>query len=252
VFRLFEILFVEPCVPHKKRATICHGHCARTVVTHRCLPRNGRSSVTYQSPQAMGSCGLRMTQCGFGPCFFQNASGSLGACLACSSGGHHDSKGGNDTHCGCAEQYGRAPGLARYCWLPTGGTRLRRPGPARTAPLGKRATARRALVLLAIVEDAAVLVVVGCSRALGRDRSSEGLLVGGLRGEDERLLLVVKPVKAARDGQRPWATQPRATLNRRQLSSSDGGVSVGGFVGLCRLTPSDIESRGRCPGPCRR
>ena len=26
------------------------------------------------------------------------------------------SNGGSDTHCGCAEQYGRAPGFARYCW----------------------------------------------------------------------------------------------------------------------------------------
>ena len=71
---------------------------------------------SHQSPHPMGACGLRMTQCGFGWCFVQKASGSLGACFSCSSFGHQLSKAGSETHCGCAEQYGRAPGLARYCW----------------------------------------------------------------------------------------------------------------------------------------
>ena len=65
--------------------------------------------------KTIGGLGERITQCGFGPCSFQKASGSLGAWCS-KPGGHHDSNGGNETQRGCAEQYGRAPGLARYCW----------------------------------------------------------------------------------------------------------------------------------------
>lgn len=51
----------------------------------------------------MGSLGERMTQCGVGPCNFQNSSGNFG--LWCSSPfGAHVSKGGKLTCCGCAEQ----------------------------------------------------------------------------------------------------------------------------------------------------
>ena len=60
--------------------------------------------TNYQSPSAIGALGERMTQCGLGWCFAQNASGSLGACFSCSSLGAHDSKDGSDTHWGCAEQ----------------------------------------------------------------------------------------------------------------------------------------------------
>ena len=60
--------------------------------------------LVYQSPSAIGALGERMTQCGLGWCFAQNASGSLGACFSCSSLGAHDSKDGSDTHWGCAEQ----------------------------------------------------------------------------------------------------------------------------------------------------
>ena len=55
----------------------------------------------------------------FGPCIFQNDSGKVGSYFLYNSEslgkGDHVSYGGNDTPCGCAEQYGRDPGLAKYC-----------------------------------------------------------------------------------------------------------------------------------------
>ena len=69
---------------------------------------------SHQSPHRIGASGELITQCGVGPCFAQNSSGSFGAYASRSAGGHQLSNGGSDTHCGCAEQYGRAPGLARY------------------------------------------------------------------------------------------------------------------------------------------
>lgn len=44
----------------------------------------------------MGSCGERITQCGFGACCLQNSSDNLGAWCAKASGAH-SSKGGNGT-----------------------------------------------------------------------------------------------------------------------------------------------------------
>ena len=93
---------------------------SNTSASCRCSTRNRspqreRETIpAHHEPSGIGSCGERITQCGVGPCFFQKASGSLGACFAINSGDAHVSIGGKETTCGCALQYGRAPGLARY------------------------------------------------------------------------------------------------------------------------------------------
>eukprot|EP00039_Didymoeca_costata_P019580 m.338104 g.338104 ORF g.338104 m.338104 type:complete len:80 (+) comp18315_c0_seq1:126-365(+) len=64
--------------------------------------------------QTICSTGPVRAQPCLGPYFAQYASGNLGACASVPAG-FQLSKAGRSTPVGCAEQYWRLPGFAKYC-----------------------------------------------------------------------------------------------------------------------------------------